>query len=63
MIGVELRDGELAAAVQQRCFDEGLLVLTCGPHDNVLRLIPPLTITDDELEQGLAILIAALAGS
>jgi 4-aminobutyrate aminotransferase len=61
MIGVELRDGLTAAAVQQQCFDEGLLVLTCGPHDNVLRLIPPLTITDDEFAQGLGILAGALA--
>jgi 4-aminobutyrate aminotransferase len=61
MIGVELRDADAAAAVQRQCFDEGLLVLTCGPNDNVLRLIPPLTITDDELEQGLAIITAALA--
>lgn len=63
MIGVELRDGAAAAAVQQRCFDEGLLVLTCGPSDNVLRLIPPLTITDEELEHGLTILTHALAGN
>ncbi|MEY2453782.1 MAG: 4-aminobutyrate aminotransferase [Acidimicrobiaceae bacterium] len=61
MIGVELRDAQAAAAVQRQCFDEGLLVLTCGPNDNVLRLIPPLTITDDELDHGLAILTTALA--
>ena len=61
MIGVELRDAVTASAVQLRCFDEGLLVLTCGPNDNVLRLIPPLTITDEELEHGLGILTTALA--
>ena len=32
------------------------IVLTCGPGENVLRLVPPLTITDDELDHGLAIL-------
>ncbi len=47
--------------MQQRCLDEGLLVLTCGPDENVLRLIPPLTITDDELDRGGAILGRALA--
>jgi 4-aminobutyrate aminotransferase len=61
MIGIELRDGETAAAVQARCLADGLLVLTCGPDDRVLRLIPPLTITNDELDHGLAILTAALA--
>lgn len=60
MIGVQLPDGPTAAAVQQRCFDAGVLVLTCGPHGDVLRLIPPLTISDDELDLGLTTLLAAL---
>ena len=61
MIGVELRDKAAAAAVQDRCLEAGLIVLTCGPAENVLRLIPPLTISDADLEHGLAILSAALA--
>jgi 4-aminobutyrate aminotransferase len=61
MIGVQLRDKAAAAKVQHRCLADGLIVLTCGPGEDVLRLIPPLTITDDELDHGLAILTAALA--
>jgi 4-aminobutyrate aminotransferase len=61
MIGVELRDAETASFVQQHCFDRGLLVLTCGPGDNVLRLIPPLTIANDDFDAGLAIITEALA--
>ena len=60
MIGVELADKAVAEAVQARCLDDGLIVLLCGPGENVLRLIPPLTITDDEFEEGLDILVAAL---
>ena len=60
MIGVELRDKATAEAVQQRCVEAGVLVLTCGPEGNVLRLIPPLTMTDDELAHGLAVLTTAL---
>ncbi len=60
MIGVELRDKATAEAVQRRCLDAGVIVLTCGPDGNVLRLIPPLTISDDELRLGLDTLIAAL---
>ena len=56
MIGVELTDKATAEAVQQRCLDDGVLVLTCGPDGNVLRLIPPLTMTDDELDHGLDVL-------
>lgn len=60
MVGVQLADAGTAARVQQACLDAGVLVLTCGPGDDVLRLIPPLTISDDELEHGLAVLGAAL---
>ena len=60
MIGVELSDKATAEAVQQRCLEAGVLVLTCGPAGNVLRVIPPLTITDADLEHGLQILAAAL---
>ncbi len=63
MIGVELRDKATAEAVQQRCFEGGVLVLTCGPEGNVLRLIPPLTMSDAELDHGLQVLTAALTSS
>jgi 4-aminobutyrate aminotransferase len=62
MIGVELTDKATAEAVQQRCLAAGVLVLTCGPDGNVLRLIPPLTMTDAELDHGLVVLSEALTG-
>jgi 4-aminobutyrate aminotransferase / (S)-3-amino-2-methylpropionate transaminase / 5-aminovalerate transaminase len=40
-----------------------VLVLTCGPDGNVLRLIPPLTITDAELDHGLDALTHAFSGT
>lgn len=61
MIGVELRESEVAKRVQDRCFDAGVLVLTCGPGDNVLRLMPPLTVSDAELDLGIEALCAAIA--
>jgi 4-aminobutyrate aminotransferase len=63
MVGVELPDKAVAEAVQARCLDDGLIVLLCGPGENVLRLIPPLTIADDEFEQGLRIIVAAIAAT
>ncbi len=60
MVGVELVDKATAERVQRRCLDRSVLVLTCGPDGNVLRLIPPLTMTDDELDHGLDILAKAL---
>ncbi|HLF41786.1 MAG TPA: aminotransferase class III-fold pyridoxal phosphate-dependent enzyme [Acidimicrobiia bacterium] len=62
MIGVELADKETAEAIRARCLEDGLIVLACGPGENVLRLIPPLTITDEDFDLGLSILTRALAG-
>ena len=65
MIGIELARGGRPAAdtvqrVQRRCLDDDLLVLSCGTDDNVIRLLPPLTIEQTELDAGLDILERAL---
>ena len=60
MIGIEMVDGAAASRVQDACLDRGVLVLTCGPNDNVLRIIPPLTISDEDLDHGVEVLGAAL---
>jgi 4-aminobutyrate aminotransferase/(S)-3-amino-2-methylpropionate transaminase len=51
---------DLAARIARRCHAEGLLVLTAGSYGNVLRFLPPLSISDTLLEEGLAILGEAL---
>ena len=60
MIGIECIDASTADTVRRACLADGLLVLTCGPAENVLRIIPPLTLSDDELAIGLDILGRAL---
>ncbi|MGI8608738.1 MAG: aspartate aminotransferase family protein [Candidatus Dormibacteria bacterium] len=69
MIGIEFRPhrgGTTAASVQERlratCFDSGLLLLSCGGEDQVIRLIPPLNIAEEDLEDGLTTLMAAVHG-
>jgi 4-aminobutyrate aminotransferase / (S)-3-amino-2-methylpropionate transaminase / 5-aminovalerate transaminase len=42
-------------------FERGLILLSCGLHGNVIRLLPPLTISEPDLDEGLAILEEALA--
>jgi 4-aminobutyrate aminotransferase/(S)-3-amino-2-methylpropionate transaminase len=54
-------DPLLTTDVLHECHDNGLVVLKAGLYDNVIRLLPPLTITDDELSRGLDILGSALA--
>src|SRR2546421_1223357 len=65
MVGVELvgKDGapdkELQKKIRRVCLDSGLVVLSCGAHDNVLRLVPPLNISQAELDEGWEILNGA----
>ncbi|MER7344235.1 diaminobutyrate--2-oxoglutarate transaminase [Streptomyces aurantiacus] len=54
--GLEFRDEGRASAVARRAFDIGLLIETSGTRDRVVKLLPALTITCDELEEGLRIL-------
>jgi 4-aminobutyrate aminotransferase len=61
MIGVELAEKAVTQRVAARCLDAGVIVLSCGPNENVLRLAPPLTIGDDELAEGLDVLCGAIA--
>jgi 4-aminobutyrate aminotransferase/(S)-3-amino-2-methylpropionate transaminase len=53
-------DAELTRALVQAAGRRGLLLLSCGIYGNVIRLLPPLTIPDGQLAEGLAILEAAL---
>jgi 4-aminobutyrate aminotransferase len=63
MLALELeeRTPDGAKAVVDAAFDRGLLLLSCGLYGNVLRLLPPLTISDEELGEGLGLLDEALA--
>lgn len=61
MIGVETPDGETAARVQEHCLRESMIVLNCGPRSHVLRLVPPLNISDPDFDLGLGILETALS--
>ena len=58
MIGIEVKDGYTNKELYARLNGAGLLCLTAGA---VLRLLPPLTITKDEMDKGLAIMKAALS--
>ncbi len=63
MIGIEFVDddgkpnSEAVQQIRNECLAKGLLLVSCGTHGNVIRLMPPLTITSDELNSGLDTLI------
>lgn len=56
MIGIEI-DGD-SSVFQKKALENGLLVLTAGK--NVIRLLPPLNISEEEIDEGLKILISSL---
>jgi 4-aminobutyrate aminotransferase len=62
MLALELREPtpDAAKATTAAAFEKGLLLLSCGLDGNVIRLLPPLTASDEELERGLTLLEEAL---
>jgi 4-aminobutyrate aminotransferase len=70
MVGVEMvkdratRDPDTATgeALVQACADQGLLVLNCGMHHNVIRFLPPIDATAEEIGRSVELFGAALRG-
>jgi 4-aminobutyrate aminotransferase / (S)-3-amino-2-methylpropionate transaminase / 5-aminovalerate transaminase len=68
MVGIELVIDErtkepnklAAAAVLKRCHERGVLILKAGTYDNVVRLLAPLVISEEDLHEGLDVLTDAL---
>ena len=67
-IGVELvkddghtPDPEAYVAIGKQALDNDLLILPCGPDVNIIRFIPPLNVSTEELDTGIDILADALA--
>jgi len=70
MIGVEFeadgaaRNGkERQEAVRRACLDNQVLLLSCGSEDEVIRMIPPLNISPEDLDKGLTVFEEAVAST
>jgi 4-aminobutyrate aminotransferase / (S)-3-amino-2-methylpropionate transaminase / 5-aminovalerate transaminase len=63
MLALELaeRSPDRAREITVAAREQGLLLLSCGLYGNVIRLLPPVTASDEELERGLGILEQSLA--
>jgi 4-aminobutyrate aminotransferase len=67
MIGIELvtdgntPDTEAFGAIGKYAFEAGMFILNCGPDGNVIRFIPPLNVSQDDLDRGIEILEDAIA--
>ena len=66
MIGTEFRDAagkpdkKTTKAVQHECADRNMMLLTAGPWDNTIRWIPPLNVTESQMNDALKIFEASL---
>lgn len=63
--GLEFSDPSLAPRVSTAMYDRGVIIETCGPQDQVLKFLPPLTISQDEISEVLGLLddtVARAAG-
>ena len=60
MVGLSLADGIEAAAVGRRALEAGLVINV--PGTGMLRLLPPLVLSGEEVTRGLEILAGALRG-
>ena len=68
MIGLEFMEGkrpapELTQRILQAALERDLLLLACGVDENVIRMIPPLTISEQELEKGMDVLEASITAA
>ncbi|BCT77805.1 aspartate aminotransferase family protein [Sinomonas cyclohexanicum] len=68
MMAIEFGDAsgprpDIAKAAAAAANAAGVLTLTCGTHGNVIRLLPPLVIEPEVLEEGLDVLEAAIRGA
>jgi 4-aminobutyrate aminotransferase/(S)-3-amino-2-methylpropionate transaminase len=53
-------DGATGSGIVRRCLEQGVVILKAGTYDNVIRLLPPITIDEDLLEDGLRVLDEAI---
>ncbi|MDI3331847.1 MAG: diaminobutyrate--2-oxoglutarate transaminase [Micrococcus sp.] len=60
MQGLDVLDEKASAAIRRTCVANGLLIEAAGPHDEVIKVMAPLTTDDAVLGRGLAILRSAV---
>ena len=58
--GLDVGDTDLATAISRHAFERGLIVETCGPGDTIVKLLTPLVIEPDQLDEGLRRLALAV---
>ena len=68
MVACELVDQgqpatKVVTAIQQKCLADGLMLLSCGTYSNVIRWLPPLVVTAEQIDEAVTIFESALRSS
>ena len=53
-------DPETTKRITRYCYENGVILVTAGTYSNVVRLLMPLVITDEQMEEGLDVIESAL---
>jgi 4-aminobutyrate aminotransferase/(S)-3-amino-2-methylpropionate transaminase len=61
MQAFELADAGATKALAQHCYEHGLILVTAGTYGNVIRILMPLIVTDEQIAEGLDVMEAGLA--
>lgn len=61
--GIECFNQKFSKIISRECFRQGLIIETAGINDQVLKVLPPLTIRIEELEKGLATVVSTIEKS
>ncbi len=60
IIALDCRKGELSSKIAKRCFEKNLIIETSGAEGQIIKLLPPLTISAEELRKGVNIICETL---
>ncbi|ESY12741.1 MULTISPECIES: diaminobutyrate--2-oxoglutarate transaminase [unclassified Mesorhizobium] len=63
ILGLDCGTGDLAERIVRKAFEDGLVIERCGAEDQVVKLLPPLTIDEQTLQRGLDILDSSIHAS
>ena len=60
ILGLNVGSTDVSKTIVNHCFANGLMIASCGTGGRVIKLIPPLTIPDSDLQEGLLVLMKAV---
>ena len=61
MQAFELADADITKALTKFCYEHGVITVTAGTYSNVVRILMPLVITDEQMDEGMDVMEAGLA--